>query len=218
MKAIRGRQPLSLGQGVAEPDRVQPRNALAGQPVALRGARSLTGDPCIPRLGDREHRELVRRELDRPAALRSPVRQRHPPRRDGNHLVSCTRVHGQVIVPTPVPAQGAAPAPLLVLPRERPSSYSLTRIAVARPSDRRWQRAHLGGCGRWNRPLPAHHPHRRRRRGRQPACSGTRDGTASHRRPGPAHPSPAIATARRRARRATRGSCVTSTSCSPSIG
>jgi hypothetical protein len=84
------------GHGIAEI-----LDNLCTQLVALRGARPLAGDPCVPRLGDRERRQLVWRKLDRPAALRSPVRQRHLPRRDIDHLVSCARVHGQAILPTP---------------------------------------------------------------------------------------------------------------------
>ncbi len=92
-QAIRGRQPLPLGQGVTELDRVPPRNTLDRQPLALGAARPSARDSCVPGLRDREHRHLKRRDLDRPAALRPPVRQRHLSRRDRNHLASCPRIH-----------------------------------------------------------------------------------------------------------------------------
>ncbi len=72
----------------------------------------------------------------------------------------------------------------------------------------RRQRPDLGRCGRGNRPVPAHHPHRRRGHGRQPARAGPRRGTASLRWPGPVHrrtgPAPAHRPPRRTARVALR--------------
>ena len=65
------------------PTRKHPRRATG----RLRGTRPLAGDLCVQRLGDRERRELVGRQLDRPTALRTPVRQRHPAGPDGDQFV-----------------------------------------------------------------------------------------------------------------------------------
>ncbi|MEU7473954.1 hypothetical protein AB0A94_36575 [Streptomyces sp. NPDC044984] len=75
---------------------------------------------------DRERRHLKRRDLDRPTALRPPVRQRYLSRRDRNHLVSCPRVHNR-------PPYRRPPIALLIFPiggGARSTSYTVEPLLV----------------------------------------------------------------------------------------